>query len=310
LAESSSKPKVIVVQGPTACGKTGLAIEVCKRFDGEVINADSLQWVKHFDIGTAKPTPDEMRQARHHIIDVMEPDQEYDAAIYTKMAREIIAEVISRGKVPVVAGGTGLYVRTLLGGIVDLPGRNDEIRGKYEKILEEHGAEVLFEELRSLDPEAEQHIDKHNPRRVIRALEVILQTGKPIWVWQAEHKFKESPYNSFNIALKPDLEKLDKRIMIRSQQMLDQGLIEETENLLERFPDKSLKPFGSIGYKQVVEYLGGKIERSELLEKIAQATRRYARKQVRWLKTEDCIKWIDSENPLSVLNDIETFLNS
>lgn len=308
MAESSKQPKIIVVQGPTACGKTGLAIEICKRFNGEVVNADSLQWVKHFDIGTAKPTAKEMRLAKHHLIDVIEPDQKYDAALFTNMARNIITDLLDKNILPVVCGGTGLYVRTLLGGIVDLPGRNDNLRKKYDSILDLEGVEALFARLETQDNEAAEHIDKQNPRRIIRALEVIELTGKPIWVWQNEHKFKQRPYNSFNIALKPDLEKLDSRIATRSKAMLEQGLIEETENLLERFPDKTLKPYGSIGYKEVLQHLEGKIGLPELHEKISQSTRRYARKQLRWLNTEENLHWIEAENPLPILDEIEQFL--
>ncbi len=309
MAASSKPTKIIVIQGATASGKTGLAIELAKRFSGEIVNADSLQMVRGFDIGTAKPTLSERSQAAHHLIDVVEPDEPLDVARFVEMAAGCIRNLEKSGKLSIIAGGTGLYVRALLGGLVDLPGRNDVLRAKYEKTLEECGAEALFATLAAQAPEAEQHVDRRNPRRVIRALEVLELTGKPIWQWQDEHRFAEKPYRALRFAIDASTEWLRPRVEQRTRQMLENGLIEEVRSLLRRFPDAAPKAFEAIGYRQVLAVINGEAAESELASAIATATVRYARKQRMWLRKEHDIKWIAPGELDSVVATTADFLS-
>ncbi|RJO74434.1 MAG: tRNA (adenosine(37)-N6)-dimethylallyltransferase MiaA [Myxococcales bacterium] len=304
----SSKPKLVAVQGPTASGKSGFAIRLALRFDGEIVNADSLQRVRHFDIGTAKPTPEESARIAHHLFDAIEPAEPTDAGRYLAAARPVIAAIAARGRVPVVVGGTGLYVRALLYGLVALPPRNETLRSEYEAILRTQGREALVEQLLFQCPDAPTHIDCRNPARVVRALEVLALTGQPIWRWQAEHRFAERPYEAFSIALNPDPDVLAERIARRSERMVEAGLVEEVKDLLRRFPDRSLKPYGAIGYRQVLEYLGGGLAYDALAPAITRATWHYARKQLSWLRTEKNLRWMRPEEESAVAEEIAAFL--
>lgn len=310
MEEQADKPKIVVLQGPTACGKTGLAIRICRRFQGEVVGADSLQWVRRFDIGSAKPTNEERAAARHHLIDVIEADEGADVARYRHLAREAIEEISARGMLPVVAGGTGLYVRALLGGLVDLPSADESLRTSYEALLEREGPRGLFAELERRCPEAHRHVDKKNPRRVIRALEVMALTGRPIWQWQMEHRFLERPYRSFRIAIRPEMDLLEERIAKRTDAMLAEGLVDEVRSLLRRYPDRSLKPYTAIGYAQVLDYLDGEISEEELPQHIRRVTRRYAKKQLRWLNQEEDLRWMSPVEEPEVMQELEAFLKN
>jgi tRNA dimethylallyltransferase len=303
LGSNERKPQIAVVQGPTASGKTELAVRIARRFDGELVNADSLQWVKYFDIGTAKPSASDRAAVQHYLIDSVEPDEHTDVATYLRLARPIIADIQKRGSLPIVEGGTGLYVRALLGGLVELPGRNDALRERFEALLMSEGPEGLFAELERREPHAAQHIDRDNPRRVIRALEVLELTGKPIWSWQREHGFSERPYDAFIIAIRPDMESLQVRVEDRTDYMLKLGLVDEVRDLLNRYP-RTLKAFGAIGYAQVLQMIDGEFPESELKARIVTATMQYAKKQLRWLKTEKDVHWIVSGEQDQVLAEL------
>ncbi len=306
---AGDKPNIVVVQGPTACGKTGLAIRIAQTFGGEIVNADSVQFVRHFDIGSAKPTAEERRAAVHHLVDAVEPDAPYDAAEYARRAHACITEILERKRLPVVSGGTGLYVRALLGGLVELPKRNESLRAKYAEILETSGVAALFSMLEDRAPEAGEYIDRHNPPRVVRALEVLEMTGRPIWKWQREHRFRDRPYRALVLALKPDFAALEERIRLRTRDMLEAGLVREVQKLLERFPDRNIRAYGSIGYRQALEFLDGKTAEAELEESIVRATRRYAKKQLSWLNTEPDVRWCDPENEAEILARAAAFLS-
>ena len=306
----TTRNHIVVVQGPTASGKSELGVRIAGTFDGEVVIADSLQWVRYFDIGTAKPGEAERAGIPHHLIDSVEPDEHTDAAVYVRRARAAIDEVLDCGRLPVVVGGTGLYVRSLLCGLVDLPGRDPGLRETYDRIICERGLEALFDLLESRAPEAARYIDRRNPPRVVRALEILELTGRPIWEWQAEHGFSDRPYNAFRAALKPGMDWLRPRVERRTKAMLAGGLVEEVERLLERYPDRSSRAFGAIGYREVLEYLDGRIERAELEAAITRATLRYARKQLGWLRRETEVNWFRPGEEELIVSRIAAFIKN
>lgn len=300
----------MVVQGPTASGKTGLAIRIGERFSGEIVNADSLQMLRGFTIGSAKPTSEERARAPHHLIDAVDADEALDAGRYVRLAREVVAGIHGRGKLPIVAGGTGLYVRALLGGLADLPGRDENLRESYRRRIEREGLDALFESLEARTPGAERYIDRRNSRRVIRALEILDLTGKPIWDWQKEHGFADRPYRAFRIAIRIDMETLRRLIDVRTRKMLEDGFVDEVRGLVTRHPDRSLKPYESIGYRQVLEFLDGKLAEEDLAHAIIRHTRRYAKRQLTWLKREEGLRWIEEAGEEAELfEEIERFLS-
>ncbi len=290
MAEQA-KPKVLVIQGPTACGKTALSIRLAQEYQGEIVNADSMQMVRGFNVGTAKPTPQERQQVPHHLFDVVSPDEHYDAGGYVDRARAVIDLILRKQRLPIIVGGTGLYVRTLLGGLADLPGADAQLRERYQAILNEQGVKALADMLLEKDPKAVQTLDLENPVRVIRALEVLELTGEPIWLHQQRHEFADRPYDTLQVVIHADLAVLDDRIRQRTALMVKSGLIEEVQRLLMVYGDRTLRPYQSIGYRQVLEFLDGKTDYYNLEEEIIRKTRRYARKQLQWLRNEKQTRW-------------------
>lgn len=285
-SSKATKERIVVVVGPTASGKSALAGRLAERFAGEIISADSVAWIKGFDIGSAKPTPEERARLPHHLLDCLAPDETADVARFVRLARAAITDIAGRGKLPIVCGGTGLYVRALLGGLVELPGRDTAKRAEYERLLTERGLAALRARLLAADPAAATHHDLANPVRLIRALEVLETTGRPLWRWKEEHAFAERPYESLYLALDPPPEILKARIAARTAAMLAAGLLDELRGLLARYPDPTLNAYGSIGYKEALQVLRGERPEAELAAAIEQATWRYVKKQRTWLKAE------------------------
>lgn len=288
------KKPLIVLFGPTASGKTALAVEVCKTFGGEVVTADSMQVYKGMDIGTAKPDKDEMQGIPHHMIDLIEPDENYSLAQYVDKASECIDDILSRGKIPVLAGGTGLYIDTLVDNIsLSEEKRDDEYRKELTEISEKQGNGVLMEMLRSVDTESAEKLHLNDTKRIIRALEVFRATGIP----QSEHikrsREKESPYNAAKFCITADREKLYERINLRVDLMFEKGLLCEVKKLFERGIDERFTSMQGIGYKEVLECLRGNISLEECKDLIKQSTRRYAKRQVSWFKREKNTTEID-----------------
>ena len=258
------KPKVIVIVGPTASGKTALSIQLAKKLNGEIVSADSMQIYKKMSIGTAKPTEEEMQGIKHHMIDIIEPNEEFNVAKYKNMAEEKIEEILKKGKQPIIVGGTGLYIDTLVNGIEFKEIENDfEYREKMEKLAEEKGIDWLFEELKKVDIEAAQNIEKNNVRRVIRALEIYKVTGKTKTQLDRE-SIKGTKYNYIVFGLLWDREELYNRINLRVDIMFKQGLLEEVKSLInnEGFSKTALQ---GLGYKEVVEYIEEKISYEEMI---------------------------------------------
>ena len=301
------KLPLVIICSPTATGKTELAIELASIFGGEILSADSLQVYRYLDVGTAKPSIEQRNKIRHHMIDVVNPDEEFNAAIYTEQARTIIDNLFSQGKPVFVVGGTGLYIRALLRGIIDTPAVDDKIRNHYRELRDLHGKEYLYQLLKRRDAQAALKIKPNDSIRVIRALEVLEQSGESIIEMQKRHSFADCPYATYKIGLQFDREELKNRIVRRTEKMVAAGLLGEVKNLLDRGYSGKLKPLQSLGYKQVIEFLSGKYDWETALHLIARNTWHYAKRQMTWFAADKEINWYNPDNLDNIKINIETF---
>ena len=287
------KKKVIVIVGPTASGKTTLSIELAKQIDGEIISADSMQIYKDMNIGTAKPTVDEMKNIKHHLIDFVSPEERFSVSDYQKLAQEKIKEILNIGKKPIVVGGTGLYVNSLIYGIeYGKMTFNQKYREKLEKIAIEKGNKYIYEMAKNIDEQAIKNISINDRKRIIRILEIYKATGKNKTQLEMESRKSEIPFDYRTYGIYIEREKLYYRINKRVDLMIQQGLIDEVKNIKKKY-NKFPTAMQAIGYKEVVEYLENKITKSEMIEKIKMETRRYAKRQITWFKRNKNIKWLD-----------------
>jgi tRNA dimethylallyltransferase len=290
----------VVLAGPTGVGKTSLAISLAVKFGAEIISADSMQVYRYLDIGTAKPTSSEREKAVHHLIDLVDPDQEFDVAAYLARARPLINELHER-RVPIlVVGGTGFYVRSLIRGLFKGPGSDAVIRARLKQEARDSSKEDLHDRLAQVDPETAARLHPHDLFRVIRALEVFELTGRTISSFHTEHGLAEKPYQVLLCALTLPCEELYGRIEARTRRMFEAGLVEEVQSLLKRGYTPDLKPLKSIGYKQVVDFLTGTISLDQARVEMTRMTRRYAKRQMTWLRSQPDIFRIsyDSKNEL------------
>ena len=284
--------KVIVICGPTASGKTALGIEMAKEHNGEIVSADSMQIYKEMNIGTAKPNFEEMQEISHHLVDFVSPDTRYSVAEYKKDAKKIIKEIISRGKTPIVVGGTGLYIDSL---VYEIEYPEIEYDEDYRRLLEEtvqnEGLEKLYSKAKEIDSEAIEKISPNDQKRILRILEIYHATGKT--KTELEKKSRKTPEYDYEIyAINWDREILYDRINKRVDLMIEQGLIEEVEGIIKKYR-KMPTALQALGYKEVVEYLEGKLTKEEMIDKIKQETRRYAKRQLTWFRRYDNIIWIN-----------------
>ncbi len=300
--------KIITICGPTGVGKTGFAIALANEFNGEIIGADSMQIYKHMDVGTAKPDAEERATAVHHLVDFLDPKEEFDAGKFATMADQAIEDVLSRGKLPIVAGGTGLYIRALLHGLFRARPICEETLKKLNLELEEQGGEVLHERLIACDPEAAKKIHPNDGFRVVRALEVFQTTGSPISQRQQDHDFKEERYQSLTLGLHMERERLYQRINQRVDIMLDQGLLKEVHSLVEQGYSLDLKSMQSIGYRQMGMFMNGEVDFPEAVRLLKRDTRRYAKRQFTWFKKEPGLVWVDPEDQEKALAMVKEFL--
>ena len=300
------KPKVIVICGPTASGKTKLSVELAKKIDGEIICCDSMQIYKDMNIGTAKVTKEEMQGIKHYLVDFVLPDQRYSVADYKKDATKAIQEVLSKEKVPIIVGGTVLYVDSLIYNI-DYPEiKTDlEYRKKLEKVADEEGLEKLYEMAKKIDERATLAISSNDRKRIIRILEIYHSTGKTKTEQEIESRKNEVPYNYLVFAINMDKEKLHERINKRVDIMIKDGLIEEVKGLLEKYKQFPTAMQG-LGYKEVVEYINGSISKQEMIDKIKNDTRKYAKRQLTWFRKNKQTIWLDGQE--KVQNNIEIIL--
>ncbi len=292
MSTQSSDERLWVVVGPTASGKTDLAIQLCETHDGEIVSADSVQVYRHFEIGTGKPSAEERARAKHHVIDVIEPSEPMDAARFAELAEAAISDIRARGKRPIVCGGTFLWVRALIHGLVPAPPADAEIRARHQARVAEVGRAGLHADLAKVDAEAAQRLAPNDFVRVSRALEVHELTGVRMTDWQAAHGFKTSRHAARLLGVKREKDASDQRILARCQAMLKAGWVDEAKHLLER-GFAGTRPFASVGYKQVALALegGGAPDLAELELQIYRATRIFARRQRTWLRDQP-IEWL------------------
>ena len=283
----------MAVVGPTASGKSALAMSLCRRLDGELVSADSVQVYRRFDIGSAKPTAAERAEVRHHLVDIFDPLDPVDVARFVQLARASIEDIVARGKRPVLCGGTFLWVRALVYGLADAPAADEGIRARHRAEAERHGRPWLHERLREVDPASHARLAPNDLVRVSRALEVYELTGKPLSALQAEHGFRSAAYDVRFVAVRRERVQLAERIEQRVTRMLEQGWLEEVRGLLADGYGKA-RALRSVGYRQVADALqsGAPIERAQLAASVSQATRVFVRRQLTWLRDEP-VCWID-----------------
>ena len=297
------KPKVIVICGPTASGKTGLSIELAKKINGEIISCDSMQIYKDMNIGTAKPAKEEMEDIKHYLLDFVSPNERYSVADFKKDAKSAIKEILEKGKIPIVVGGTGLYVDSL---IYEIEYSNiefdEEYRKKLEKQVESEGLENLYKQAKKIDPQAVEKISENDKKRILRILEIYNATGKNKTEQEIESRKKEVEYDYKVYALNWDREKLYERINKRVDIMIEKGLIEEVENILKKY-NKFPTAMQGLGYKEVVEYLNGNLTKEEMIDKIKMETRRYAKRQLTWFRKNKQTIWLDGQD--DIFNNVQ-----
>lgn len=300
--------QILVVAGPTASGKTGLAVRLAKQFDGEVISADSMQIYQHMDIASAKPTQEEMQGIPHHLIDFVSPFEPFSVADYVKLAREKISEIAGRGKLPIVAGGTGLYISSLVDNIEFTEQEPDpSVRNRLRKQAEEEGIGALYERLLDIDPEAAEKIHPNNTKRVVRALELYETTGLTLTEQNTRSRQTPPPFSAFMIALCPERERLYERIGLRVDIMAKEGLFSEAEKLKEMGLTREMQSMQGIGYKEAFDYLSGLTTKEACLEEIKKATRHYAKRQLTWFRRDKRYHWVNPEEEGSLSAVLEEF---
>ena len=306
------KPTVVVIAGPTASGKTSLGIELAKRINGEIISADSMQIYKDMNIGTAKPTEDETKEIKHYLIDFVSPDCRYSVATFKKDAESCIEKILTQGKMPIVVGGTGLYIDSLVYGI-EYPEieYDDEYRKKMMKLAEtKSGLSELYDEAKRIDKDAVEKISKNDKKRIIRILEIYKSTGKTKTQIDLLSRKNGLKYNYKVFAIDMDRETLYNRINQRVDKMIDMGLIDEVKNLICQY-DEFPTAMQGLGYKEVVEYLNKDISKEDMIDKIKQETRRYAKRQLTWFRKNKNIIWIDGQDNMNknisiIINELNT----
>ena len=289
--------KVIVLTGPTATGKTALGVALAGQLDGEVISADSMQIYKRMDIGTAKPAPEETHGIPHHMIDVAEPEEDYSVSRYAKEASLCIDDIIARGKTPIIVGGTGLYIDALLRGADFAPKGSEVLRDKLGREYDELGEDAFRARLSSVDPQSEARINRNDKKRLIRAMEVYLLSGVTISEFDRRSRSVPPKYESLRIALTfSDREALYRRIDRRVDIMVESGLRQEVERLLDSGISPQRTAMQAIGYKEYVRAISGLCSEEEAIEDIKRESRRYAKRQLSWLRRDDGIHWIEWKN--------------
>lgn len=295
MSENKKKP-MIILTGPTAVGKTDLSIQLAKAINGEIISADSMQVYRHMDIGSAKVTPEEMDGVPHHLIDVLEPEEEFNVVVFQKLAKEALTGIYERGHIPIIVGGTGFYIQALLYDIDFTENDGDTaIRRKLEKLAQTQGAGCLHQMLQEIDPESAAAIHQNNVKRVIRAIEFYRQTGKKISLHNEQEREKQSPYQFLYYVLDTDRKTLYERIDRRVDLMMEHGLVDEVKHLADMGCTRDMVSMQGLGYKEILDYLSGEIPLEEAVYILKRDTRHFAKRQITWFKRERDVRWLELE---------------
>jgi len=288
------KKPVVVIVGPTASGKTKLSIEIAKLMDGEIVSADSMQIYRYMDIGTAKPTIYERQNIPHHMMDILDPAEQFSVAEYQKMAVDIISDIHKRQKLPIIVGGTGLYIKSLLYPMNFTDAYQDlEYRKQLQETANIKGRDYLYQQLKMVDPSTASRLHPNDVRRVIRALEVYHITGKPMSHYSQNLKNMDFRYNTAMIGLVMDRVKLYERTNKRVDIMIENGLLNEVKNLLDKGYSRDMISMQGLGYKEIIDYYQGNLSLEEAIYIIKRETRRYAKRQLTWFRAQKGIKWIN-----------------
>ncbi len=294
---SQSKRPLVILTGPTAVGKTELSIKLAKAINGEIISADSIQVYKYMDIGSAKVTTEEMEGVKHYLIDVLEPTDEFNICVFKDMATAAMEEIYAKGKIPIIAGGTGFYIQSVLYDVeFDKEEGDKTYRHKLEEQAAKEGVSVIHKMLAEVDPKAAEEIHENNLKRVIRALEYYHETGKRISEHNEEQRAKTSPYNYKYFVLNMDRDKLYDRINLRVDIMLENGLIDEVKKLKTMGFDKELVSMQGIGYKEIRQFVDGELTYDEAVELLKKNTRNFAKRQLTWFRREPEVTWLNHED--------------
>lgn len=304
------KIPLIVVGGPTASGKTALAIELAKALDGEIVSADSMQIYKYMDIGTAKPTADELKECPHHLIGFREPDCDFSVADYTELAHKTIADITARGKVAIMCGGTGLYINSVVNDVDFGEYENDyELRKSLDELVKKDGAGVLLDMLAEFDPVSAKRLHPNNVKRIIRAIEFYKVSGVPISEHQERTKLKESRYDATMFLINHNREVLYDRINRRVDIMISDGLVDEVRSIMNMGYSRDLNSMQGIGYKEMIAYLEGEISLADAIDMIKQNSRRYAKRQLTWFRRDGRINMLSPDDAvneaLGILKKVE-----
>ena len=288
---------LLILTGPTGVGKTDLSLLLAEQLNGEIISADSIQVYRYMDIGSAKIMPDEMKGIRHHLIDILSPDEEFNVFEFQKRAKEAITRITERGKLPIMTGGTGFYIQSVLYDITfNIEDNHHTVREKYRQMVQEKGLPYVYEQLRQIDPDGAAAIHPNNEKRILRALEYFENTGEPISVHNKRESQKTSPYRFLYIVLNRERKTLYDRIDKRVDKMLAQGLVKEVEGLLSMGYDRNLVSMQGLGYKEIAAYLCGECSLNDAVEILKRDTRHFAKRQLTWFRREKCVTFIQYED--------------
>jgi tRNA dimethylallyltransferase len=302
------RPKIIVIAGPTASGKSSLAVNLALYFGGEIISSDSMQVYRGMDVGTAKLSIQEKKGVAHHMIDMVNPDEDFNAALYRSLAEPIVKDIVQRKKLCFVVGGTGLYIKVLLGGLLKCPPVNQRFRNELIHECEDMGSSFLHEKLKALDPVSALKIHPNDRTRVIRAMEVVHLTDQALSSQILQHDFKDRPFQSLKICIYMDRDLLYKRINERCVSMIKSGLFEETQTLLKKGYSSDLRSMNSLGYRHAVKYLKDECGLEETILQLQRDTRRYAKRQLTWFRADPEMVWAKPEEMDFINKEIEKFI--
>lgn len=302
------KLPLLILTGPTAVGKTELSIALAKEVGGEIISADSMQVYRHMDIGSAKITPEEMQGVSHYLVDCLEPSEEFNIYVFQQMAKDAMQQIYAHGHIPVIVGGTGFYIQSLLYDIRFEAEENATVRRKYEELLSQRGAEYLHSLLKEIDPDSAEKIHANNAKRVIRALEFYELNHYPISEHNEEQRQKESPYDFWYFVLTDERQKLYDRIEQRVEKMLEMGLVDEVTRLREMGYHRDMVSMQGLGYKEILDYLDGTISLSEAVYRIKRDTRHFAKRQLTWFRRERDVIWVDKQEAGTTTKELLAYM--